>query len=236
MHVRWFVPLLLLCGCGGARLVKTDCDHLRETIPLTRWSFEDGTQLAVVADQGVSRYQLTPAAGGAWNLEWEHAPDVPAHGRTLQIEAQRIAMRPEPGHEGELGGTTSWGSAFVLLLQGNGQVQLVDPGDEVDLKIKYGANARAYLGLQALEGDRVAQVAPGSPAAEAGVRPGDRLISATVGGATLPLTDRFMLAELLPRLRPGERVTLRVERGGEPLDLGVELGERPLALWNRSEG
>lgn len=233
MRSNWFVFLLLMTGCGGARLVETEGDHLRETIRLTRWSFEGGPLLTVVADQGVGRYRLTPAGGSAWHLEWEHAAGGPIYGRTLEVGDTRIGMRPEPGHEDELAGT-SWGSAFALLLQGNGALRLVV--DEEDLTFRYGFNARAYLGLR-LEGpDRVGNVLPGSPAAGAGFQVGDRLLRAQVGAESVELSEPIFLAQLLPRLRPGERVVFVVERGGESLDLNVELGERPLSLWNQTDG
>jgi S1-C subfamily serine protease len=57
----------------------------------------------------------------------------------------------------------------------------------------------------------VETVAAGSPAAEAGIIPGDEIVSADGVAASQKL-----LGELRERLRkPGERVVLVVRRGGE---------------------
>ncbi|GGK89595.1 hypothetical protein GCM10010844_05170 [Deinococcus radiotolerans] len=67
----------------------------------------------------------------------------------------------------------------------------------------------------------VVQVEAGSPGQEAGFRVGDVLLALDGEGFTHP-------AELLARVRTraGERVTLRVLRGGEEQDLAVSVGER----------
>ncbi len=76
--------------------------------------------------------------------------------------------------------------------------------------------ARPYLGITAaaerdaagLRGVLVDEVAPGGPAAEAGLRPGDLIVA--VGPH--PLASGRDLAGALAALRPGERVALRVLR------------------------
>lgn len=65
---------------------------------------------------------------------------------------------------------------------------------------------------------RILDVVPGSPAAEAGLRRGDVVI--TVDGA--PATEQVMRA---PR-NPGDRVVLRVRRGEEERDYTVVAAER----------
>jgi S1-C subfamily serine protease len=66
----------------------------------------------------------------------------------------------------------------------------------------------------------VAQVHPGSPAARAGVRPGDTLV-AVDGRTDLPaaLSER--------RLAPGDQVRLRIRRDGRERDVMLRAVERP---------
>ncbi|MDE2754812.1 MAG: trypsin-like peptidase domain-containing protein, partial [Gemmatimonadota bacterium] len=82
---------------------------------------------------------------------------------------------------------------------------------------RYGEVRRAWLGLDvdAVEADdfgrsrgvRVARVTPGSPAAEAGIRPGARLVSAGGNRMATPLDYAAALLEL----RAGDRIELAVE-------------------------
>lgn len=65
-----------------------------------------------------------------------------------------------------------------------------------------------------------------SPAERAGLRPGDRLLA--VGDLRGP-DDFGRLPEEL-RLQAGDRVRVRVERAGRPLEVIVEAAERPEAL------
>jgi YidC/Oxa1 family membrane protein insertase len=77
------------------------------------------------------------------------------------------------------------------------------------------------------DGCRVDVVGAGTPAAEAGLRPGDiiKQINQT------PVISGRMLNDVLHRLRPGQPVTLVVARGGRTLTLGpVALGRRPLEV------
>ncbi|MYJ17201.1 MAG: PDZ domain-containing protein [Gemmatimonadetes bacterium] len=83
--------------------------------------------------------------------------------------------------------------------------------------VRHGEVRRAWLGLDvdAVEADdfgrsrgvRVARVTPGSPAGEAGIRPGARLVSA---GGTRMATPLDYAAALL-ELRAGDRIELAVE-------------------------
>ncbi len=69
---------------------------------------------------------------------------------------------------------------------------------------------------------RVVAVSPGSPAAEAGMRPGDLILS--LGEDRVPSTE--VLSQAL-RARAGETVTLLLDRGGEELCLTVALRSDP---------
>jgi regulator of sigma E protease len=82
-----------------------------------------------------------------------------------------------------------------------------------------------FAGTLALGIDRreavVGNVEPGSPAAEAGLLPGDRVLS--IQGEPIAWWDEL---EKQVRTRPGERLGLDVEREGRRFDLEVEVEER----------
>ena len=83
----------------------------------------------------------------------------------------------------------------------------------------------AYLGaLLEDEGDatRVAAVEAGSPAAEAGLRPGDGLDA--LDGRTL---NADTVAQALSVKRPGDQVTLVLARGTDRREITLTLGDKP---------
>jgi putative serine protease PepD len=66
-------------------------------------------------------------------------------------------------------------------------------------------------------------VAPGSPAASAGIRPGD-VISA-INGKSIGSTEQFI--STVDGYSPGTTVTLTIKRGAQSSDVKVTLGTRP---------
>lgn len=94
------------------------------------------------------------------------------------------------------------------------------------------------LGLPAQEGLLVQTTSRGGPAAEAGIRGGDRVAQAGmrrfyIGGDVLTAIDGQKIANrvdvdlMLNKKRPGDEVTVTLFRGGKKMDLKVKLGERP---------
>jgi putative serine protease PepD len=73
-----------------------------------------------------------------------------------------------------------------------------------------------------------APVAPGSPAAKAGLKPGD-LITA-VNGTKITSTDNFIATVFGDK--PGQTVTLTIKRDGQTMQVKVTLGDRPAAPAN----
>jgi S1-C subfamily serine protease len=122
---------------------------------------------------------------------------------------------------------------------------------------KSGSVTRAYLGLtsitisRALEdlnlpadkGVLVESVAPGSPAAKAGLRDGD--VAAQLNGQNIQLggdiivamdgktiTTSTGLADVIGSKKPGDKVDITVLRGGKRKTLTVKLGTRPNSIDN----
>lgn len=81
----------------------------------------------------------------------------------------------------------------------------------------------ASLGIQSQEGEPcfVSKVIDSSPAKNAGIEPGD-IIRAFNGDPIKRFSD--LVGQLLDRT-PGETVTIHVQRGGEIIELPVELGD-----------
>src|SRR5215470_9086711 len=94
------------------------------------------------------------------------------------------------------------------------------------------------LGLPAQEGLLVQATTRGGPAAEAGIRGGDRLAQAGmrrfyIGGDVITAIDGQKVANsldvnlILNKKRPGDEVTVTLYRGGKKMDVKAKLSERP---------
>jgi serine protease Do len=81
----------------------------------------------------------------------------------------------------------------------------------------------AGLGLDRNDGAILADVLPGSPAAKAGLRPGDLVL--TLDGR--PMENGRQLHINLYRRVVGETVQLGIQREGKPMRVAVPMGERP---------
>src|SRR5215467_730796 len=95
------------------------------------------------------------------------------------------------------------------------------------------------LGLPAQEGLLVQRTTRGGPAAEAGIRGGDRVAQAgmrrfLIGGDVITTIDGAKVSSpvdvslALNKKRPGDTVTVTLFRGGKKIDVKVKLGERPM--------
>ncbi|MCA9230801.1 MAG: YidC/Oxa1 family insertase periplasmic-domain containing protein [Planctomycetales bacterium] len=95
---------------------------------------------------------------------------------------------------------------------------------------------RGYLGHLETVADpagglRVQAVGIGTPAAEAGLKVGDRILAAKGEAEFSKLAAPAELAKLLSQKRPGQQLVLQVASGGaEPDDRTVVLGRRPLEI------
>jgi putative serine protease PepD len=86
--------------------------------------------------------------------------------------------------------------------------------------------SRPYLGLSTGEGPSgatVGEVVPGGPSARAGLRVGD-VVKRMDGGRVNEPAD---VAAAIADRKPGDKVEVVVERGGQEVELSVTLGTRP---------
>ncbi len=79
------------------------------------------------------------------------------------------------------------------------------------------------FGLQGVRGVIIAGVQRNGPAARAGLRPGDILTH--INGE--PVTDTKTSTALIAAFAPGTEISLRILRGGQPLELKATVTERP---------
>ena len=89
----------------------------------------------------------------------------------------------------------------------------------------------ASFGLQAPRGVVIAGVVPGGPADEAGLQPGDVLLAID----NRPILDARVTMADIAAVAPGESLPLTVVRGGETLEVTLEVGERPAPELRRPE-
>jgi len=122
-----------------------------------------------------------------------------------------------PGDPRAYANQAAW-RRFLVILAG--------PGMNYVSAVAIAAVLLATVGLRAADpAARVGALVPGMPAAEAGLRPGDRIVS-VAGTPVDAFTD--LVAEL--RRHPGERIALEVERG-QP-----EATRLTVAITPRDEG
>ena len=105
----------------------------------------------------------------------------------------------------------------------------IDTAKEILPALKSGKEIkRPYLGVSTGDprtgtGAVVAAVVAGGPAADAGLRPGDRIVA--IGGREV--AQSADVSEIVSPRKPGDRVEIRIRRGGDERTLSVTLGTRP---------
>jgi S1-C subfamily serine protease len=121
------------------------------------------------------------------------------------------------------------GSSSVDSSTGVGFAVPIDVVKAELAQLEQGARvAHAYLGAATaqatnVQGALVQGIAPGSPAAVAGLRPGD-LITAVNGTAAADPND---LIAAITALKPGDKITLTVKRGSSSQTLTATLANQP---------
>ena len=84
-------------------------------------------------------------------------------------------------------------------------------------------DAAAALGIPKNQGELIARVEPGGPAAKGGLRAGD-VVTRINGEAVTPQTT---LTYLVSNLKPGTTARFDVLRGGQPVTLSIQVVTRP---------
>src|SRR5512138_513316 len=166
--------------------------------------------------------------------------------KLLGVKVVRFSIGFGPRLFGFVRGETEYRIAVLFMLGGYVKMAGDDPSEEVKLEdrgrgfleqppwrrfviaaagpamnLLFPAVVYLALGLaqngKLVPGPRVGALAPGSPAAQAGLEPGDRILSvAARGGAPRPVRYFADLRELVSP-HPGEPLTFEVERDGRTL-------------------
>lgn len=79
------------------------------------------------------------------------------------------------------------------------------------------------FGLPGVEGALIAGVVRGSPADQAGVRPGDVLLAVN----SKPVRDPQVMLDMIAALKPDEKASFRLRRDNGIVELPVRIGRRP---------
>jgi S1-C subfamily serine protease len=177
--------------------------------------------------------QRGPAGPLLFDVIQTDAPSNPGNsgGPLVNLQNQVIGINTLVAAQAEPG-VPAQGIGFAIAIDTAKPIadQLVSTGRVVHpfLGIRYAPltpGTAAQLGVPATHGVVVGQVEPGSPAAQAGLRPRD-VITAVDGQ---PLASDTALAQAISRHQPGDTLALSVLRGDQQLTLPVTLGELPAA-------
>jgi regulator of sigma E protease len=158
---------------------------------------------------GFGRFRMSWTRGGTeYVIAW-----LPLGGFVKMLgenpdEVDSPEVEADPGHA--LGSKPTWQKLSVVF---------AGPAMNLALPVFVFA-ATLALGIDRREAV-VGTVEPGSPAAQAGLLPGDRVVS--IQGEPIAWWDEL---EKQVRARPREQLTLGVEREGRRSDLGVEVAKR----------
>jgi S1-C subfamily serine protease len=144
-------------------------------------------------------------------------------GALVDIEGRVIGIPTLAASDPQLGGGAAPGIGFAIAsnLAKDIAGQLAKNGKVVD-------SHRAYLGITigdtGGQGVYVGSVKPGGPAAKAGIKRGDVIVSAA--GQPTPTTEA--LSVILAKHKPGQKIPIVVRhQGGKKETLQVTLGEFP---------
>jgi S1-C subfamily serine protease len=208
-----------------------------------------GTWVAVISNVSVSKPQTAlgqvvgrgervgfPYTGDVLEID---APTYPglAGGAVLNEDGEWVAVIVGRG----LQGPASAGSG-VGMPNGStpaaGGVLLAVPVDQVDRivddLVKHGSVQRGFLGIRLKRGPALPEdtlgvlvdgVIPGSPAAAAGIRRGDRILA--VEGSEVRTPEELVI--LIAEMRPGDEPQVTVLRDSEILSLRVTIGTNTAA-------
>jgi putative serine protease PepD len=141
-------------------------------------------------------------------------------GALVDLDSQVIGIPTLAALDQEFGSTPAAGIGFAIP---SDTVKLI--ADQLIKSGKVTESGRAFLGVkvatQITGGVFVTAVEPGSPAAAAGIKPGDLIVALN----KTVVTNTDDLATVLAGLKPGATVPIVAVRNGKKLTLSVTLGE-----------
>jgi len=161
---------------------------------------------------------------------------VKAGDTIVEIDGQKIVRQAQLKHV--LGTRYAGDKVKLVLKRADAAVDVT-----VELIDKLEAYEHPFLGILpwrgvAEPGAAVRYVYPGSPAAEAGIQPGDRIVALSQAGPEVAMANATALRTAVANLEPKTKVTLKIVRGDQtlaidllPVKLPTEIpGELPPAL------
>ena len=155
----------------------------------------------------------TDRHGTRWKIGW-----LPLGGYVKFVDDENAASAPAAGARD----CDDPGSFHCKPLWQRALIVAAGPLANFVLAIAIFAGMYSIAGVPVLE-PVVHQVVPDSPAAKAGIRPGDRIVS--IDGEKV---ESFLHISNIVALRAGEEVTIVVERNGARIPLKVRIGEREM--------
>ena len=224
---------------GLAQSSPAEIAAVRPNSPAGSAGFRKGDRIIAVNDRSVSsqtdlRFALGPRyAGETIQVKLKRGDNELEHTVTLvgKLEPYHhpflgvLPMRPESVTERMPDQKATGESAKIE--KGNDHKQPSEDSDDSDDQPATMASANEdATASNGQQGVVIRMVYPGSPAADAGVQIGDRLIRIdeancrTVGTAIAAMNT----------YAPGNKVSVRVTRGDKPLDIAVTLGEMPTSV------
>ncbi|MFD7921803.1 S1C family serine protease [Streptomyces sp. NPDC059740] len=170
----------------------------------------EGSPGATIADMVQTSAAINPGNSG---------------GALVNLDNQVVGIPTLAATDPQLGNGAAPGIGFALPASTVKKLadQIIKKGRVTDSgRAALGLTARTLLGsdLQPA-GVVVARVTPGGPADDAGIRAED-VITAVAGA---PVTTLQSLSEALATRKPGQKVEVKLERGGEERTVEVKLGE-----------
>ncbi len=117
---------------------------------------------------------------------------------------------------------------LILAVAGAGYAVISNKGSNQHPVPAAQTGTEPWLGVELasapIRGALVAKVVPGSPAAAAGIRPGDVITQLD----TQPIEASATFASAISGMEPGERLDIEIQRGAQQFTVHVALASRPL--------
>jgi S1-C subfamily serine protease len=192
--------------------------------------FENSVTLGIVSGLGRSLSGISASAGIAYtNLIQTDAPISPGNSGGALANAKgevigiNVAYLP-PGQTGAV----NIGFAIPSVTAVSVADQIIATGKAVHAYLGVGTQPvtpqlQEQFGLSRSSGLMIAEVAPNSPASQAGLQQGDIILK--VDGQDV--TDSAALAAQIRNMQPGDQVKLVIDRKGTEQTINVTLAERP---------